>query len=60
MQFIQNTWKGILLCLIISVPCWFLGKIFPLIGGAVFAIIAGMIITIFIKDKAPLQSGTDL
>jgi len=57
MQFVQNTWKGILLCLIISVPCWFLGKIFPLIGGAVFAIIAGMIITIFIKDKAPLQSG---
>lgn len=57
MQFVQNTWKGILLCLIISVPCWFLGKIFPLIGGAVFAIIAGMIITIFIKDKASLQSG---
>lgn len=57
MQFVQNTWKGILLCLIISVPCWFLGKIFPLIGGAVFAIIAGMIITIFIKDKTPWQSG---
>lgn len=57
MQFIQNTWKGVLLCLIISVPCWFLGKIFPLIGGAVFAIIAGMLITIFIKDKTPWQSG---
>ena len=57
MQFIEKNWKGMLLCLIISIPCWFLGKMFPLIGGPVFAIIAGMIITQFITDKTNLQTG---
>ena len=37
MQFIEKNWKGMLLCLIISTPCWFLGKSFPLIGGPVFS-----------------------
>ena len=36
---------GVLLCLAIAVPCWFLGKAFPIIGGPVFAILAGMVIT---------------
>lgn len=31
--------------------CWFLGKKFPIVGGPVFGIILGMIITLFIKDK---------
>ena len=46
-----------LLCLIIAIPCWFLGKKFPIVGGPVFGIILGMIITLFIKDKNELQSG---
>lgn len=57
MDFIRKNFKGILLCLIISIPCWFLGKVFEVIGGSVFAILAGMLITIFIKDKSNLQSG---
>ena len=57
MKFIQEKGKGMLLCLVISVPCWFLGQQFPIIGGPVFAIIAGMIITLFIKDKSAFQSG---
>lgn len=57
MNFIKNNWKGILLCLCIAVPSWFLGKQFPIIGGAVIAIIAGMIITIFIKNKTPFETG---
>ena len=56
MQFIEKNWKGMLLCLIISTPCWFLGKSFPLIGGPVFAIIAGMIVTLFIHDKTNLYN----
>ncbi|MDO4920685.1 MAG: YeiH family protein [Phascolarctobacterium sp.] len=59
MQFFQKNFKGILLCLLISIPCWFLGKIFPLVGGPVFAILAGMLITLFIKNKTPLQSGVN-
>lgn len=57
MSFIKNNWKGILLCLCIAVPSWFLGKQFPIIGGAVIAIIAGMIVTIFLKNKTPFEAG---
>jgi len=49
--------KGLLLCLALAVPSWFLGKTFPLIGGAVIAILAGMLITGFIKNKAPFAPG---
>lgn len=57
MEFMKKSWKGILLCLVIAVPSWFLGKQFPIIGGAVIAIIAGMIITLFIKEKGQLDAG---
>lgn len=55
--FIKNNWKGMLLCLAIATPSWFLGKQFPIIGGPVISIILGMIITLFIKDKNNLESG---
>ncbi|MGN1119144.1 MAG: YeiH family protein [Oscillospiraceae bacterium] len=57
MPFLSDCWKGVLLCLAIAVPSWFLGKLFPIIGGAVIAIIAGMIVTLFIKNKAPFEGG---
>lgn len=57
MKTLQKNYKGLLLCLAIAIPCWLLGKFFPVIGGAVFAIIAGMIITLFLKDKSTLQPG---
>ena len=57
MNFLNNNWKGLVLCLCIAVPSWFLGKQFPIIGGAVIAILAGMILTIFIKNKTPFESG---
>ena len=57
MNFIKNNWKGILLCLCIAIPSWFLGKQFPIIGGAVIAILAGMILTLFLKNKTPFERG---
>lgn len=57
MNFIKKRWKGILLCLIIAIPCWFLGLRFPIVGGPVFAILAGMLITLCIKDKSGFQDG---
>lgn len=57
MTFIKEKSKGLLLCLLIAVPCWFLGNLFPLIGGPVFSIILGMILTLFINDKSSVQSG---
>lgn len=53
----KNYIKGIVLCLIIAVPSWFLGKRFPIIGGAVIAILAGMVVTLFIKDKTSFETG---
>jgi len=57
MNFINKNWLGLLLCLIIAIPSWLLGKIFPIIGGPVIAILIGMIITIFIKNKSKFESG---
>ena len=54
---LKNKWKGLLLCLAIALPSWFLGKMFPIVGGAVIAIIAGMILTGFIKNKGELEPG---
>lgn len=51
MKFIKKNWAGVLLCLIIAIPSFFLGKLLPIVGGPVFAILLGMIITFFIKGK---------
>ena len=57
MDFIRKNGKGILVCLCIAVPSWLLGKRFPIVGGPVIAIIAGMILTLLIKDKKRLEGG---
>ena len=57
MNFIKEKGKGLLLCLIIAVPSWLLGKQFPIIGGPVIAILAGMVITLLLKDKSSFQAG---
>lgn len=57
MNFINANGKGILLCLLIAIPSWLLGKQFPMIGGPVIAILAGMILTLFIKDKRTFHTG---
>ena len=53
MKFIKENWKGILLCIGLAVPASLLGGQFPVIGGPVFAILAGMTL-------APLASSSDL
>lgn len=57
MGFIQTKGKGLLLCLLIAVPSWFLGKTFPIIGGPVISILAGMVVTLLIKDKTNFEAG---
>jgi len=57
MDFIKKNYKGLLLCLVIAVPSWFLGKAFPIIGGAVIAIVAGMVVAIFFKEKGDFEPG---
>lgn len=57
MQFFKQNGPGLLLCLIIALPCWYLGQLFPVIGGPVFAIIAGMIITLLWKNQERFAGG---
>lgn len=57
MDFIKKNGSGILVCLAIAIPSWLLGKMFPVIGGAVIAIIAGMIVTMFWNDKGKAEAG---
>lgn len=57
MNFIKKNWKGLLLCFGIAIPSFFLGKLLPIIGGPVFAILIGMGITLLIKNKEPFKDG---
>ena len=57
MSFIKDKGLGILLCFLIALPSWLLGKQFPIVGGAVIAILLGMIITLFWNNKGKAQSG---
>ena len=56
MNFVKKNWSGILLCLVIAIPSWFLGKIFPVVGGAVTAIIAGIIVLDIDRKSTRLNS----
>ena len=57
MTKIKQLGPGLLLCLALAVPCWLLGKAFPIVGGPVFAILAGMVVTMFYRSKARTQAG---
>lgn len=57
MEFIKTKGKGIALCLLIALPAYYLGKLFPVIGGPVFAIIFGMILALLIKNIQTYKAG---
>lgn len=57
MEFLKKTAPGLLLCLILAVPSWLLDRAFPVIGGPVFAILAGMVVTMILRDKSRYQAG---
>lgn len=48
---------GILLCLSISLPAWYLGKLFPVVGGPVCSILIGMALAPFLKGKEVFRPG---
>lgn len=49
--------KGLLLCLVIAVPSWLLGRQITVVGGPVIAIVLGMIVGLLIKNRAPFDAG---
>lgn len=57
MNWIKTNARGIALCLIIAGAAWFLGELVPVVGGPVFSILIGMLITMFFKDKTKVKPG---
>lgn len=56
-RWVSDNLLGLVLVLILSIPAWILGEYYPIIGGPVFGILIGMVVTHFIKDKSPFQQG---
>ncbi len=59
MNFLKKNGAGLLLCLAIAVPSWFLGQAVPVIGGPVFAILIGMVLTLILTKKEPFLPGVN-
>jgi uncharacterized integral membrane protein (TIGR00698 family) len=57
MNRIKNYLPGISICILIAIPSWLLGKIFPLIGSPIISIIIGMIMGMVIKNKNSFSQG---
>lgn len=56
-KWIRVHGAGIALCLAIAVPAWLLGEWVPVIGGPVFAILMGMILTLLLRHREPWNAG---
>ena len=57
MSFFSDKWRGIVLCAVLAVPCWFLGKLVPVVGAPVFAILLGMLVALVWPVQAAYKSG---
>ncbi|WP_432628512.1 YeiH family protein [Brotaphodocola sp.] len=57
MNFVKKNGSGILACLAIAIPSWLLGKVFPVVGGAVISIVTGMMVTLVWNNKGRAESG---
>ena len=57
MSFFSDKWRGIILCAVLAVPCWFLGKLVPVVGAPVFAILLGMLVALVWPVEAAFKSG---
>lgn len=60
MKLLKKKNKGLLLCLIISIPVWILVKSFhslEVIGAPIIAILTGLILGGILKDKSAFQDG---
>ena len=52
MEFFKTKGKGLLMCFIIAVPAWLLGRAIPVIGGPVFGILFGIIIALLNRPES--------
>ncbi len=60
-KLFENTLKSIvpgsLICFLVAIPSWWLGKIFPTVGGAIIALLIGMTIALVWSDKRSFALG---
>jgi uncharacterized integral membrane protein (TIGR00698 family) len=59
MEFLRKKAPGILICLVIGLAAYGLGKLVPVVGGPVFAILIGMILTQVWREKGSAQEGVN-
>ena len=57
MMTIEKKLPGIMFCVILALPAWFLGYLFPLVGAPVFAILLGMIVGSFYHNRTKTAAG---
>lgn len=57
MNSFKTKLPGLIVCLAIAIPAWLLGKFVPVVGGPVFSILLGMVITLFWTDKGRFGQG---
>lgn len=57
MKTIKQSLPGVLLCGALAVPAWMLGQWLPVVGGPIFAILGGMVLNLFWKEKGRFQPG---
>ncbi|EIQ81800.1 UNVERIFIED_CONTAM: YeiH family putative sulfate export transporter [Streptococcus canis] len=48
---------GLLLCLLLALLAWYLGHLFPIIGAPVFAILLGMLLALFYRNRDKTKEG---
>ncbi len=57
MEFLKKTAPGLLVCLVLAVPSWLLGRALPVVGGPVFAILLGMVVSLVFGQREVLRPG---
>ncbi|MGN1356858.1 MAG: YeiH family protein [Succinivibrionaceae bacterium] len=57
MELIKTYLPGFIICMLIAIPAWFLGQEFPIVGGAVIAMLLGMTIALFWNNKKAFEPG---
>ncbi|WP_237049011.1 putative sulfate exporter family transporter, partial [Mogibacterium pumilum] len=57
MNSFRTKMPGVIVCFVIAVPAWLIGKLIPVIGGPVFSILFGMVITVFWTEKGVFAKG---
>lgn len=53
----KENWSGVLVCALIALPAFYLGKGVPIVGGPVFGILIGMVLAGFWQERGECLPG---